>query len=73
VADIAEGMIPGGPRDTPVSDRPDNLLLVYLRRIDERLARLEGEFHARMGALEARFSALEARFSSVETAVSAQA
>lgn len=49
-----------------MSDEPDSLVLRYLRRIDERLERLETDFRLRMGALEARFGALEARFSGIE-------
>jgi hypothetical protein len=43
---------------------PDNI--VYLRRIDERLERLEREFGRRFGALEARFVALESRMTAIE-------
>jgi hypothetical protein len=46
-----------------MADEPDNLALIYLRRIDERLAGLEREFMLRMTGLEARMGSLEARFS----------
>jgi hypothetical protein len=56
-----------------MADEPDNLVLIYLRRIDERLAGLEREFmlrmtglEARMGSLEGRFSGLEVRFAALE-------
>jgi hypothetical protein len=56
-----------------MADEPDNLELIYLRRIDERLAGLEREFmlpmtglEVRMGSLEARFSDLEVRFAALE-------
>ena len=56
-----------------MAGEPDNLVLIYLRRIDERLAGLEREFmlrmtglEARMGSLEARFSGLEVRFAALE-------
>jgi hypothetical protein len=53
-----------------VADEPGNLVLIYLRRIDERLAGLEREFmlpddRAR-GTLAARFSGLEVRFAALE-------
>ena len=55
------------------SMNPDSLVLIDLRRIDDRLAGLERKFmlrmtglEARMGSLEARFSGLEVRFASLE-------
>jgi hypothetical protein len=45
-----------------MADEPENLVLVYLRRIDERLAGLEREFTLRMTGLEARVGSLEAQF-----------
>jgi hypothetical protein len=49
-----------------MADEPENLVLIYLRRIDERLAGLEREFMLRMTGLEARMGSLEARFSGRE-------
>src|ERR1700738_3192071 len=45
-----------------MADEPDNPVLIYLRRIDERLAGLGREFMLRMTGLEARMGSLEARF-----------
>lgn len=50
---------------------PDNLVLRYLRSIDERLERLERDTDRRFTALEARFSALEARLAALETRLAA--
>src|SRR5260370_42453887 len=49
-----------------MADEPDNLVHIYLRRIDERLVGLEREFMLRMTGLEARMGSLEARFSGLE-------
>ena len=49
-----------------MADEPNNLVLIYLRRIDERLAGLEREFMLRMTGLEARMGSLEGRFSGLE-------
>jgi hypothetical protein len=56
-----------------MSDEPDSLVLVLLRRIDERLGRLErqADRHAtavagRMTGLEGRMTALEARMTATE-------
>jgi len=43
-----------------MADEPENVVLVYARRIDERLAGLEREFTLRMTGLEARIASRDA-------------
>jgi len=45
-----------------MADEPDNRVLIYLRRIDERLAGLGREFMLRMTGLEARMGSLDRSF-----------
>jgi hypothetical protein len=50
---------------------PDSLVLVYLRRIDERQERMERDFERRMGAIEVRLAAIETRIIAVEARMTA--
>ena len=45
-----------------MADEPVNPVLIYLRRIDERLAGLGREFMLRMTGLEARMGSLDRSF-----------
>jgi hypothetical protein len=54
-----------------MSDQPDNPVLVYLRRIDERLERLEQDTARRIGAIEVRLGAIETRITAVEARMTA--
>lgn len=54
-----------------MSDDPENLVLVYLRRIDARQERMEREMSRHFIALEGRMSALEGRMTGVEARMTA--
>jgi len=54
-----------------MSGEPDSLMLIYLRRIDERQERLERDFGRRMGAIEVRLAAIETRIIAVEARMTA--
>ena len=52
-----------------MSDQPDNLILVYLRRMDERLERIEGDIadlKRRMTALEYNQASLHADYAGLQ-------
>jgi hypothetical protein len=54
-----------------VSDQPDSLVLVYLRRIDDGLERLEQDSARRIGAIEVRLGTIETRITAVEARMTA--
>jgi hypothetical protein len=54
-----------------MSGEPDNLVLIYLRRIDERQERMEREFSRRLGVIEVRLAAIETRIIAVEARMTA--
>ena len=52
-----------------MSDQPDNLILVYLRRIDERLERMEADLQdvkRRLTALEQSQASLHADYAGLQ-------
>lgn len=49
-----------------MSDQPDSLVLVYLRRLDERLERLERETTRGFAVISGRMAGLEGRMTALE-------
>jgi predicted nucleic acid-binding Zn-ribbon protein len=53
-----------------MADTPDNIVLVYLRRLDEKFDRLADdlrEVKARLGTLEQQYASVSSRIDRIET------